>query len=158
MGSWGNCDFREMKEFQEKLNKLVNSNERFILKLSKEITAILLERVIKLTPIGDYSKVVSFTTKDGRHVSFQPHNGKTGGTLKHGWTSKPVFKRGDIYVMTVFNPVNYANYVEFGHRKPYGKGWVPGRFMLTNSEKALKTELPVILERKVAEQLRRCMS
>ena len=54
----------------------------------------------------------------------------------------------------VINPVHYASYVEFGHRTPSGKGWVPGQYFLTLSEQELRALAPGIIEKKLERLLR----
>jgi hypothetical protein len=103
------------------------------------------------------------------------HTVKMGGTLRRGWTSKthdeaasgtgkrgepakeyaaslPVRKVGDYYKIQIINPVEYASYVEFGHRTKSG-GWVEGRYMLTISEEQLKQISPVVLQRMINKKL-----
>ena len=91
--------------------------------------------------------------------------GVKGGTLRRGWTgqknssaaayadSLTVHHYGDTYVIEIVNPVEYASYVEFGHRTPNHKGWVPGVFMMTISEQELQKIAPKVLEAKVMEYL-----
>ena len=108
-------------------------------------------------------------------VRIKPKSGKMGGTLRRGWTSKthdeaasgtgkrgepakeyaaslPVRKVGDYYKIQIINPVEYASYVEFGHRTKSG-GWVEGRYMLTISEEQLKQISPVVLQRMINKKL-----
>lgn len=108
-------------------------------------------------------------------VRVKPKSGKMGGTLRRGWTSKthaeaasgkgkngkpikeyaaslPVRKVGDYYKIQIINPVEYASYVEFGHRTKSG-GWVEGRYMLTISEEQLKQISPVVLQRMINKKL-----
>lgn len=103
------------------------------------------------------------------------HTAKVGGTLRRGWTSKthdeaasgtgkngkpikeyaaslPVRKVGDYYEIQIINPVEYASYVEFGHRTRSG-GWVEGRYMLTISEEQLKQISPAVLQRMINKKL-----
>ena len=107
-------------------------------------------------------------------------SGRKGGTLKRGWTAKthkqaaggsgeptpsqarsfayklPVEHKGNVYQTTVSNPVEYASYVEFGHRtRGTGdkRGWVDGKYMLTISEEELKHEQRAIIEEKIEEWL-----
>jgi len=156
---FGRCKFDDLKKFQEKLNKL---NEKqvnaFIESCAKELAARLLAKVIKRTPVGEYPK----------------GSGKKGGTLRRGWTTQAngsgaegskskgatqyvdtlkVNHFGDTYVIEIVNPINYASYVEFGHRTRDHKGWVNGKFMLTISEQEIETAAPLILERKLAKKL-----
>ncbi len=158
MARWGNCDFRELQRLQEKIDRLQGEDvNAFCESCAKELAARLLAKVIRRTPIGQY----------------EAGSGKTGGTLRRGWTAKShqeaqtggttnaktyanslqITKTGDTYQVEVINPVEYAPYVEFGHRTRNHQGWVPGRFMLTISEKELESQAPKVLERKLMQYL-----
>ena len=161
MARWGNCDFRQLQRLQEKLDRLASGDvEAFCEACAKELAARLLAKVIRRTPVGQYEE----------------DSGKTGGTLRRGWTAGKenvsekgnvigvrgasgyvnalqITKSGDTYQIDVINPVEYAPYVEFGHRTRNHQGWVPGRFMLTISEKELESQAPKILERKLMQYL-----
>ncbi len=156
-GNWGSADFKELKKLQDKLHKLQSTDvEIFCRECSKELAARLLALVIKRTPVGKYPK----------------DSGKKGGTLRRGWTGGKkmsasafandckVYKNGNIYTIVVKNNVEYASYVEFGHRKR-GKtdqpawGWVDGKFYLTLSEEDLESIAPSVLEKKLEKFLRR---
>ena len=113
------------------------------------LEARLLAKVIKRTPVGDYPN----------------SSGKKGGTLRRGWTggknssavayadSLTIHHFGDAYVIEIINPVEYASYVEFGHRTANHKGWVNGRFMLTISEQEIQQAAPAIIEKKLMKQM-----
>ena len=104
-----------------------------------------------------------------------------GGTLRRGWTSKShkeaesgtgkssvsegiayadslkINHYGGFLVIEIINPVEYASYVEYGHRTRNHKGWVPGRFMLTISEQEMQGIAPKVLEAKIKKFLGECM-
>lgn len=82
--------------------------------------------------------------------------GYRGGSLRDAWMILPVEKHGDVYEITVVNNLDYASYVEYGHRQTPGRyvpalgktltaSWVPGKLMLTISEQEVKTLVPSIL-------------
>ena len=135
----GNVNIRDLENFRRKIKTSLGGNNlnAFIESCSKELAARLLAKVIKRTPVGQYPK----------------SSGKTGGTLRRGWTGAKnqsasayagnlkVNHYGGVYVIEIINPVEYASYVEFGHRTRGGAGWVEGKFMLTISEQGryLKT-------------------
>lgn len=50
--------------------------------------------------------------------------------------------------------MEYASYVEFGHRTRGGDGWVPGQYFLTLSEQDLERLAPGVIERKLEALLR----
>ena len=173
-------DLSGLEKLQGQIHALQKQQmEEFCRAVSKELAARLLGLVIPATPVGRYRKKwVRFTTKEGTKVKFKIKNKKVGGTLRRGWTAKteaeahaggsgptarqyayslPIQKSGDQYTIIVTNPVHYAEYVERGHRtrNGAGKGWVPGRYMLTVSEAQLKTQIPSVVERHLEQKLRR---
>ena len=148
MSRWGNVDYRALKEFQKKLEKLETMQREFCEAAAKELAARLLRKVIQRTPVGQYPE----------------GSGMVGGTLRRGWTgntnrgasyaqSLPVRREGNNYVIDIINPVEYASYVEYGHRTRGHKGWVQGRFMLTVSVDEIQSAAPKILEKKLAKWL-----
>lgn len=150
MSRSGRCNFNDLRKFQEKLNKFSESELNiFIESCAKELAARLLAKVIKRTPVGQYPK----------------SSGKKGGTLRRGWTAgKSQSATGYVdslninhfngtYVIEIINPIDYASYVEFGHRTRDHAGWVDGRFMLTISEQELEDAAPKILQRKLEKKL-----
>ena len=150
MARSGTINFRDFERIQNKLEKLNQEQvDLFIDACAKELAARLLAKVIKRTPVGDYPN----------------SSGKKGGTLRRGWTggknssavayadSLTIHHFGDAYVIEIINPVEYASYVEFGHRTANHKGWVNGRFMLTISEQEIQQAAPAIIEKKLMKQM-----
>jgi hypothetical protein len=93
MPSWGRCDFKQLKEMQKKLQQL-NTQEldKICIELTNEISARLLRKVIKRTPVGQYPS----------------GSGKTGGTLRRGWNIGAINKTGTTYEVEIINPTEYA--------------------------------------------------
>ncbi len=176
MARYGRLNISGFQDFQKKLEKLQNP-DKFVKSCAKELAARLLAKVIKRTPVGDYSKEIEVVAKrDSRHhrkgdVYTKRINpgGKKGGTLRRGWTggerstakdcaeSLTINHFDNTYVIEITNPVEYAPYVEYGHRTANHKGWVPGRFMMTISEQELEAITPKILENKIKKYLKECM-
>lgn len=208
MAKMGNFLVSDMKELQKQLNKIKDNDlDAFVEACAKNLAARLLAKVIKRTPVGEYSdmvefdaqipeKQVEFDTKDGKHVSFKTkaktkhvsfktkaNKGKVGGTLRRGWISKTyeeaadgqtfkdsaayskaeayvksltVNRTGNTLVIEIVNPVEYASYVEKGHRSANHKGWVEGKFMLTISEQEIQNIAPKVLENKIKKFMGEC--
>ena len=147
-------DYGELKKMKEQIMQFGDPTQvdLFLTSCAKELAARLLAKVIKRTPVGQYPA----------------GSGKTGGTLRRGWTgekqsnatayanSMTVNKVGTDYVIEIINPVEYASYVEFGHRTRNHKGWVEGKFMLTISEDEIRNATPRILEKKLENYLKGC--
>ncbi len=118
--------------------------------------------------------------------------GRHGGTLRWGWIVETqeeaeskkgqpnygqildyadgvkITRSNGMIKLEIINPVEYANYVEFGHRQTPGryipaigrrlkKAWVPGKLMMTISEQEIREAAPGILEHKVSEFMREHM-
>lgn len=147
-------DYQELEKLQKQILQFGDQTkvDQFLKSCAKELAARLLAKVIKRTPVGQYPAGA----------------GKTGGTLRRGWTSGQdsnansyansltVNKVGNDYVIEIINPVEYASYVEFGHRTRNHKGWVEGKFMLTISEDEIRNAAPKILEKKLENYLKGC--
>ena len=161
-----NVNYSELTRFRQNLEQSLGSDavNDFIEACAKELAARLLAKVIKRTPVGDYSGG-TYTCATGKPHKGARIPGKTGGTLRRGWTggnksnatayvqSLRVNHFGDSYVIEIINPVEYASYVEYGHRTRGGDGWVEGHFMLTVSEQEVQTDAPKILENKLKKKL-----
>jgi len=153
MGKNGKIEFDELKELRKNVERLSKSQVvEFMESCAKELAARLLAKVIKRTPVGQYPS----------------GSGKVGGTLRRGWTagkdqnatayakSLKIHHFGGTYVIEIVNPIEYASYVEFGHRTRNHKGWVEGKFMLTISEQEVQSIAPRILENKIKKLLGEC--
>lgn len=150
MSKWGSVDFKQLKDLQKRIERLQKAELKvFCEAVSKELAARLLAKVIKRTPVGQYPA----------------NSGKVGGTLRRGWTgekqqgaaayakSLPVYQNGNTFTIVIKNPVEYASYVEFGHRTRGGGGWVEGRFMLTKSEMEVEGQAQQIIEKELMQYL-----
>ncbi len=62
------------------------------------------------------------------------------GHLRDNWHVGPLQKRGNEYYIEVYNNVEYAEPVEYGHRR--GRSFVPGRHMMELSLIEVQSILP----------------
>lgn len=172
---WGTIQYADFEKLQKRLEELDESAmDEFCRNTAKELAARLLAKVKERTPVGkrpkfdkktekvkgENGKTKSFLTADGERYE-KYWKGYTGGTLRRNWTCDfNVVYRGKEYRINVYNPTEYAIYVEYGHRQTVGryvpalgktlkKGWVEGRFMMTESVSELEKQMPVIIERKL---------
>ncbi|MCD9026045.1 HK97 gp10 family phage protein [Cohnella silvisoli] len=131
MAGMGKFDFSELEAYHKRLKQMNAALPAFRIECIKELAARLMAKVIARTPVGPT------------------------GDLRRGWTIGEVVQTGTTYEVEIINAVDYALYVEYGHRTPDHTGWVEGRFMLTISEEELERELPALLERKHQEFMNR---
>ena len=150
----GNLKFdkKELEKLQKQLEELEKgkARDKFFEDCAKDLAARLLSLVVHKTPEGVYPNDSS----------------RKGGNLRRGWTggkkmdaeafakSLEIEKSGKTYTITVENNVEYAPYVEYGHRTRGGKGFVPGKHMLETSEQELKALSPKILQDKLEKFLK----
>ena len=152
MARMGNFKVKGLKELQKELNNLQQNTDEMLESCAKELAARLLRLVVKRTPVGDYSGD-SYTCVSGEQHKGHKVQGKTGGTLRRGWTIGEIRKEGNVYKVDIINPVEYASYVEYGHRTANHSGWVKGQFMMTISEQELQKIAPKVLENKIKKFL-----
>lgn len=69
------------------------------------------------------------------------------GHLKREWHIGDIVKRGDEYYIEVYNNVEYAEPVEYGHRTRGGKGFVKGAHMMELSLQEVQKNLPGYLRK-----------
>lgn len=202
MAGMGKFSAADLKKLQKSLNKLQDEQvNAFVEACAKELAARLLAKVIKRTPVGDYSEYEEVTAKKDskNHKNGEKYlrrvkssTGKMGGTLRRGWTSRTheeaekgsgtpdatmaaqyaqsltINHTGNNLVIEIINPVEYASYVEYGHRQTPGRyvpaigkklkqGWVAGKFMLTISEQEVQDIAPNVLQAKITKFLKGVM-
>lgn len=63
------------------------------------------------------------------------------GNLRRGWS----LSSGGLMAITISNNVEYAPFIENGHRTRGGGGWVPGHFMLRDAVKAVESQMGALL-------------
>lgn len=155
MGKNGKFDYKEFEKFKDKITQLEDKQNEFMEACAKELAARLLAKAIKRTPVR-------------KKEDCPP--GVVGGTLRRGWTagknqnatgyakSLQIQHIGDAYKIEITNPVEYASYVEFGHRARNHKDWVEGKFMMTISEQEIQTIAPKVLENKLKKLLGECFT
>lgn len=123
-------DIKQLEHLRDNLQIIDKNTNAFLESCAKELAARLLEKVFHRTPVR-------------------------GGNLRREWSMNNVkitHVRSN-YVAEIINPIEYASYVEYGHRTANHKGWVSGQFMLTISEEEIRQSAPGILEKKVKKWL-----
>lgn len=173
----GGMSIKGLEELRKNLSDTQSLVDNFCEGCAKELATRLLALVIKRTPVGVYPPGTGLTggtlrrgwtsESHGQAMYTAIFGGGSGGTSSTG-SQKQVYgkgalpenvkgyadslkvrREGDLYVIEITNPVEYASYVEFGHRTRNHKGWVKGHFMLTLSEKEIQRAAPAILQKKI---------
>lgn len=158
-------DTTQLKAFSDRIQALsTTQKEQFFDQACKGMAGRYLALVIPATPVGKSTRGADGTNHEG-------------GTLRRGWTGGvdggasyadrlSASATGGGYSITITNSVEYASYVENGHRQTPGryvpaigkrlvKSWVPGQFFVKNTEEALEGQAPTILNTMLDSFIRR---
>lgn len=140
MGKICKVDLEEIKELKDKLNQYNKFDKKSFMKNTvKEIAQELFDTVKPKTP-------------------------KDTGVLRDSWKMTEVIDRGSYVEIYVYNPVDYASHVEFGHKQEVGR-YVPqigkrlvqprvkGQFFLKKSVEIVDDEAPEIIKRELKKAL-----
>ena len=160
-------DCKELEDLKKRIDDL--NSEDFTKDFTNEAGQRLYGKVVQRTPVGQKPSFEQFAT--GRKslakqkADYDSYwQGYVGGTLRKAWKLNPAKKTGNGYEITVENPMEYASFVEFGHKQKVGRyvpqinkklvhGWVDGQFFLKKSEIELIRELPTVFNRKIKQVL-----
>lgn len=124
---WMDVDFSSFKQWSEQIDKAVRENAAR--KLSEQVLYELANRVLRRTK--------QKTPVDTGH-------------LRRNWMLGSVTRHGDYMEIEIYNNVEYAGFIEYGHRKPKG-GFVQGRYMLILSLKEIEEIAPTLIGKRSDE-------
>ena len=133
MANGSRCDFRELRSLNKRISAVAQGTDAFHINLLDTMMNGLLEDVKSGTPIRT-------------------------GRLKREWYITHAQRSGRYYRAEIYNNVEYAPWVENGHRIVRdGKtcGFVEGRYMLRNGMNDLQRTAPDYIKGKSTEFFRR---
>ena len=151
-------DISGFEKLQKDLQKLEREAPRTVEKCTNDLVARLYAMTKKRTPVGNYSD--TYELEDDGENKFLVMSDKQGGALRRGWIIRGPYYFGNNYVCELINPIEYAPYVEYGHRQTPGRyvpaidrkltaSWVKGFFMLTKSLQDLEKIAPNVIQKNV---------
>lgn len=120
----GSADFEDLKKFAAKLEAVQKSAPDFTRAMANKLAASLLELVRPLTL-------------------------KDTGALRDAWKVSRVTYGAYTATIRAYNDLEYALYVEAGHRTRDHEGYVPGVHMLAISTADLQMLAPKLIEERV---------
>lgn len=184
MGRNGSVDTSEIEQLMKSIEGMKEATPEFLMQCTNELGQRLLRKVIRRTPVGKKptfkgEKTVKVEGKSGKSKTFLTKEGAayenmiktywsgySGGHLRRSWRVTSVEGAGYNYTITVENPLDYASYVEHGHRQTPGRfipalgkkavvSWVKGRHMLSESVNEIEESKYKIVDRSVQEFMKR---
>lgn len=112
------CNYNEFKKFVKSYESASRFFEIWLKGFLQENANWLLGRVIKDTPVDT-------------------------GNLRREWKVTRVYKLSSGNIgFVIYNPADYASYVELGHTTRNREGWVEGYYMCTININELERRMP----------------
>lgn len=143
-------------EFLETLKKLDVDLKESQVKVANEAMNVMKRAAMQNTPVGVYKNKSSKSTKKGKKKSKHKGVKRQGGTLRRGWHLSRTYVRKDQVQKYLTNNVDYAIYVNNGHRLvtvidgvKITTGYVPGQFFLEAAVKTAERALPWIYDAEI---------
>lgn len=125
-------DTKDLKGYRNNLGKFKRVADEIFMEATYEAATRVFQATVKNTPVDT-------------------------GFLRESWSIDDVKKKGSVYEIEISNDVEYAAYVEYGHRIVSGGdtlGWKDGVFMLTIAEKNLEKVMDKIFQRKFEKRFK----
>lgn len=125
-------EFSEMRLLKQQLVELIKIAHQVQMKVAQRIAQLAIRKVKKMTPVDT-------------------------GDLRNNWKYE-VIKKGDSYIIIIYNQLEYASFVENGHRIVVAGqtvGWVEGRFMLKLTADEMERIAPNMWQREIDKEMRR---
>ena len=125
-------DTKDLKGYRNNLGKFKRVADEIFMEAIYEVATRIFQATVKNTPVDT-------------------------GFLRESWNIDDVKKKGSVYEIEISNDVEYAAYVEYGHRIVSGGdtlGWKDGVFMLTIAEKNLEKVMYKIFQRKFEKRFK----
>lgn len=111
-------DYKSFEELTKKYNKILKEFDVFISDFLFAQAVEALKKTKRATPVDT-------------------------GALKGAWNlEEDVYRNGNEIYVVMYNPLEYASFIEYGHTKRGRIGWVDGYFMAKMSIQELQDKLP----------------
>lgn len=125
-------DTKVLKDYRNSMGKFKRVTDEIFMEAVYEVATRVFQATVKNTPVDT-------------------------GFFRKSWNIDDIKKKGSVYEIEISNDVEYASYVEYGHRIVRGGntlGWKDGVFMLTISEKNLEKVMDRIFQRKFEKRFK----
>ena len=127
-------EFEEVKQLAKNLKELTIASGKIHRKVAERVAQLAIRKVKMLTPVDT-------------------------GDLRNNWKYS-IIKQGDTYKIVIYNQVEYALFVEKGHRIVIAGrtvGFKDGQFMLELTEQEMERRAPRMWEREIEKEWRRIL-
>lgn len=123
-------EFAEMRTLKQQMIELNKRAHIVHMRVANRIGLLAVRKVKKMTPVET-------------------------GDLRNNWKHH-VVKRGDSFIILIYNQLEYASFVENGHRIVIGGqtvGWVEGKFMLKLTKDEMERIAPNMWKKEIEKEM-----
>ncbi|UAW07805.1 hypothetical protein PVJ1_00071 [Psychrobacillus phage PVJ1] len=123
-------EFGEMRALKQQMIELNKRAHIVHMRVANRIGLLAVRKVKKMTPVDT-------------------------GDLRNNWKHY-VVKRGDSFVIYIYNQLEYASFIENGHRIVIGGatvGWVEGKFMLKLTKAEMERIAPNMWKKEIEKEM-----
>ena len=146
-------DYSEFKKYAESIKKLQTEWDSFIKKFLLDMALRALRRTKEIQrdkqAVDTGLMMNSWQIGNGKNVLIESEDKETGDVsytidkLKSiEATIESVTRKGNDLLITIYNPVEYASYVEYGHLDRSRTKWIEGRYMVTIAIDEIESQIP----------------
>lgn len=136
-------DYKEFAQFTAAFDEVIAAYPAFMKQFLTELGIEWLNKTIFRTPVDT-------------------------GNLREKWELLDVYKQGNDYIITLYNPTEHASFVEYGHSQQPGRyvpaigkrlvrDFVPGKFMVKISQEEVEREMQKRFDAKWAQWLNKML-
>lgn len=125
-------EYGEVAQLKQNMIQLIKASGQAHTRVANRIALLAIRKVKNMTPVDT-------------------------GDLRNHWRHQ-VVKRGDTYTIVIYNQLEYASFVELGHRIVVAGatvGWAEGKFMLKLTVDEMERIAPNMWKKEVDKEMRR---
>lgn len=153
-------DFSEFKELRDKFAKMDKEWDDFLSRFLLEMGLRALTLTKENTPVDTGLLRNMWQLGDGKNVIRYDDNSETSQkyfedpSRSKGATVNSVTRNGDTLLIEIYNPVEYASYVEYGHFNRDRKSFKEGFHMATIAINKIEKDIPKQFEKQFTAWLK----
>lgn len=136
-----NADFSQFEKFCKNWQDTCKDFDDFLRKFLLEMAQRAINDIKKNTPV-DTGALRNTWAAGNAAVQVGRTNDQKVSAFEQEATIESVKVVGDSLEITIFNAMEYASFVEFGHRNWLNNSWVDGYFMMTIGIDKIQQQIP----------------
>jgi len=134
------ADFSELEKFFKNWTDAYNDFDEFLRKFLLEMALRAIAKIKPKTPVDTGALRNTWGVGD-QALQVGRQTGEALSAFEQVATIESVEVVGDNFVISIWNLMDYASFVEYGHRLVNG-AWQDGRFMMTLSIDEVQRQMP----------------